>query len=250
MQFLYSDNGGGIVSSLMGSWIFWIVIVLVIVLIVVLILKSDKSIQKQLGVDKFFGNITASSPEHESLLSDLDYHTEYNDDGPIPNLEKYLDSDLSEELINKSKLLGVPGVIKDAKSVYTVPQSKELVYKVADESQNEVNFKIELHNLTKAASEASTSSGVINELKLFNQDRKCIAIMTFDPSSIKVKSISPYFDDVTLDLENTVRLLVFKQVSNKLLLDNKEVARFDIYDKVRYFYINSSLIKEIQYFVI
>lgn len=269
MNFLYANTGQGVFSSLMGSWIFWLVIVLVVVVIVLLVLNNRKKLQRNLRLANLFepdGRNDDSSSEsdfyteaggndgdaHKLIdptafdeFSDEDGHAKsgnvYN--GYVPDLNKYLDADLDEELEKSALPLGRSDTDKNVKLFYHVSSKKESVFKVADPTLDAVNFKLELRDLSKL----TLNAPVVSEMKLYNQDRKCIAIFFVDTRQITVKSISPFFDDVVLPLEESTRLLAFTQKANKLFVDSKQVAAFNIYDQITYFYIKSPIIKELQY---
>lgn len=283
MKFLYADNGRGLMSSLASSWLFWIVIVIVILLIVVLVLRSNKNLQKKLGVEKLFGgdgtNNNDSSGDklmaanliekngggsHDDddddyasprdgaqhrLIDEIgDENERYSamDNGYVPDLSKSLDGTLDDDVDNVAQLLGVPSdENKHVKLFYHTSSKKENLFKIADPMLDAVNFKIELRDLVKT----TYNPMLMSEVRIFNQDRKCIAIFNIEPKRLKIQSVSPFFDDVHLDLEESTRLLVFTQVSNRLYLDSRQIAAFNIYDKITYFSVKSPLVKEIQYSV-
>lgn len=283
MKFLYADNGRGLMSSLASSWVFWIVIVLVILLIVVLVLQSNKSLQQKLGVEKLFGGggtNTDSSGGDKLMAANLiekngggdddddddkyasprdgaqhrlideigDENERYSamDNGYVPDLSKSLDGTLDDDVDNVAQLLGVPSDDnKHVKLFYHTSSKKENLFKIADPMLDAVNFKIELRDLAKT----TYNPMLVSEVRIFNQDRKCIAIFNIEPKRLKIQSVSPFFDDVHLDLEESIRLLVFTQVSNRLYLDSRQIAAFNIYDKITYFSVKSPLVKEIQYSV-
>lgn len=283
MKFLYADNGRGLMSSLASSWLFWIVIVIVILLIVVLVLRSNKNLQKKLGVEKLFsggGTNTDSSGGDKLMAANLiekngggdddddddkyasprdgaqhrlideigDENERYSamDNGYVPDLSKSLDGTLDDDVDNVAQLLGVPSDDnKHVKLFYHTSSKKENLFKIADPLLDAVNFKIELRDLAKT----TYNPMLVSEVRIFNQDRKCIAIFNIEPKRLKIQSVSPFFDDVHLDLEESIRLLVFTQVSNRLYLDSRQIAAFNIYDKITYFSVKSPLVKEIQYSV-
>jgi len=283
MKFLYADNGRGLMSSLASSWLFWIVIVIVILLIVVLVLRSNKNLQKKLGVEKLFGGGTTSDNGGDKLMAanlieknggggsddddDADNYASPHDgaqhrlideigdenerysamdNGYVPDLSKSLDGTLDDDVDNVAQLLGVPSdENKHVKLFYHTSSKKENLFKIADPMLDAVNFKIELRDLVKT----TYNPMLMSEVRIFNQDRKCIAIFNIEPKRLKIQSVSPFFDDVHLDLEESIRLLVFTQVSNRLYLDSRQIAAFNIYDKITYFSVKSPLVKEIQYSV-
>lgn len=276
MQFLYMDNGRGLFSSLMGSWLFWIVIIMVVVIILLLIISNNKNLQKTLKVEKFFGDSDSSSggntnnaammaAEREHLLGKANNAhmdsirervvNEINNEnklmaqmnnGSTPDLKKFLDEGLSDSLADTALPLGIPSdQDKNIKSFYHTSSKKENVFKVADTSLDVVNFKLELRDLSKI----TYNPLVVSEMRIYNQAKKCIAIFKLDNKRIKIKSISPFFDDIVLNIDDQVRLFAFHQVSNKLYVGTRHVATFDIYDKIRYFSIKSPIIKELQFSV-
>lgn len=262
MKFLYSndDSNKGLFSSLMGSWIFWIVIFLIVILIFVYVLKSNKNIQQKLRVQKFFGNVKQLGNDEdnsniedtirENLINEINYENNYHDNDeeslgdPIPDLNKFLGDDLDDDSEGKHLLLGLDGSDKNVHCVYKISPNKESVFKIADEQIEEVNFKILLRN---SINKTNHDPGLVSELRIYNEDRNCIAVYTINMDSMRIRSISPFFDDVTLPINDPVRLFAFVQKSNKLFIDRKQVAMFNIYDKIKYFYIKSPLIKEIHY---
>lgn len=258
MQFLYTNNGNGVLSSIVSSWLFWLVIVLIVIVIFVSILSTNKDFQKKLHVEKMFGNAYIESPpatEHsdnviqeirQSLINEINDENQkmsqmYN--GPVPDLNKYIGDELDQELAQSALLLGVSDTNKDVKLFYHTSSKHVNNYKIADDTLNAVHFKIELRDLSKITYNPLLTS----EVRIYNQNRKCMFIMSLRNKLIKITSNSPFFDDVTLPLDDDKRLLVFNQVSNKLYIGSKQVAAFDIYDKIRYFSVNSPIIKELQY---
>lgn len=319
MNFLYSNTGNGIVSSLMGSWVFWIVLLLIIVMIFVFVLKSNKSLQQNLHIEHLFTNEN-SSPDNSS--DNLKYNTtDYderenirehlihqineenrrqrnNDDNTTINIEDYDDDDndddvfikdriqltktlpvdLNESQIENAKLLGLSGTNKKIKSIYTITGKREEIFKILTQSESiaanndivivdddgggdddnnntsinnnssDIKFKLELVNPSKITPE-SMKATENNFLNIYNQNGKCIITITFKYRQMIIDSISPFFDKVTINLDENIRLLMFKQIDNKLYLDKDHIAIFSIYDKIKYFAINSSIIKELQYAV-
>lgn len=265
MNFLYDNNGRGIFSSLAGSWVFWIIIVLVVVLIFVIILRSNKDLQKTLHIENLFqdnvvdGNTTAKpsnrvslrkqdqrDPIRQSLINEINTNNDHMMemyDGVAPNMEKYLDTNLEADLLQNVKILGKIDEEKNVNSYYAIDSKKDNVFKISESDRSEVNFKLELHDISKLIIDSKS----VNYLKIYNKDLKCIALFTLDLQKIVIRSSSPFIDDVYLHLDNVKRLLVFKQVSNKLYVDKKQVAAFDIYDKITYFNVKGSIIKELQY---
>lgn len=253
MNFLYFNNGDGIVSSLMSSWVFWLVIILVIVVILIYIISTNKNMQKKFNIEKYFenssktGNITSSSDYeldsiHAQLLNEINNENDQNG----PNLHKYLSDDLDDESLTHVQLFGISESDKNVKTVYHVSSKKDNIFKITSSDVPEnINFKLELKDLSKVTYNPLTT---ISEMKLYNQDRKCIALFTIDIKKIKIQSISPFMDDITIDIDEQIRLLVFIQKSNELFLDSMKIAKFNIYDKITYFYIKSPIIKELQYF--
>lgn len=242
MKFLYSDNGRGLFSSMVGSWIFWVVVILVVVLIVVIVM-GKKEVKQKTGAVTL--NVQVEPEKHTTPSSELHMENErmknmFN--GETPNLKKTLDGSLPDDVDTTAQLLGA-SEDKNVKLFYHTSAKKENIYRIWDKL-DAVDFKLELRDLTKLTNPTGDS-----EVRLFNQNRKCIAIFKIDLKSIKIRCNSPYFDDVHLDLEENVRLLAFHQVSNKLFLDSKQIAAFDIYDKITYFVVKSPLVKEIQYSV-
>ncbi|WBR61469.1 hypothetical protein [Drosophila suzukii associated hytrosavirus 1] len=264
MNFLYSDNGTGIFSSLMGSWVFWIVVILVIVTIILFVMKfQKKKSTSNFTVADFFNDsdseedihFKSSSENFDSIHDGLDtdnndeydphsvYNTDSMNNGIVPDLNKFLDIDIDEESVKDAQLLGVSETDKNVKTFYHISSKKESVFKVVAENNDAVNFKLELKDLTKLTLNTPTTS----EVKIYNQNRKCIAIINLDTKKIHIRSISPFFDDISLPLEETTRLMAFTQKSNKLFLDSMQVGAFNIYDKITYFYVKSPIIKELQY---
>lgn len=255
MKFLYSDNGNGLVSSLMGSWVFWLVIVLVIVVILVFVVSSNANLQKRLKVDKYFtktgaltADATASDAEidaiHRSLLQEIE---EGNRNENMPIMNKFLGDDIDDETLKSAQPFGVSETDKNVKSVYHVSSKRDNVFRLAsDDIPENIGFKIELRDLSKISFNPQTTE---SEMRLYNADHKCVAIFRFEPKFLRVQSISPFMDDITVAIEEPVRLLVFTQRSNELYLDAKKIAKFNIYDRLTYFYIKSPIIKELQYFV-
>lgn len=268
MKFLYSDNNNnGIFSSLLHSWIFWIIIILIVIVVIVLMSNSNDKLGQNFNLQRMFGNATANDTSEQmpfateisdsQLLNEhsinLQHHypAEFSEHGgPVPDLNKFLDNDLDETSFKKTKLLGnTDPSNSNIHKFYAVPSSKEVLYKIADENLEEINFKIELKDLSKIPLPKGNNSddNNINEIKIYNQKHNCIAILLFEHDKLTVKSISPYFNDTKIDLDKTIRLLAFKQISNKFYLDQTQVGAFNNYDKITYFAINASLIKEIQY---
>ena len=314
MNFLYSNTGNGIVSSLMGSWIFWIVLLLIVVMIFVFVLKSNKSLQQNLHIEHLFTDKN-SSPDNNGDANTTDYderenirehlihqineenrRQRNNDDSTTTiNIEDYDDDDddvfikdriqltktlpvdLNESQIENAKLLGLSGTNKKIKSIYTITGKKEEIFKILTQSESitanndivivdddgddddnnntsinnnssDIKFKLELVNPSKITPE-SIKAIENNFLNIYNQNGKCIITITFKYRQMIIDSISPFFDKVTINLDENIRLLMFKQIDNKLYLDKDHIAIFSIYDKIKYFAINSSIIKELQYAV-
>lgn len=255
MKFLYSDNGRGLFSSMAGSCIFWVVVILVVVLIVVIIMgkgkKEVKTSELKAEEEKFPTDVEDSENQHyrttiDSLSQELRMENERMENmfnGVTPDLQKTLDGSLPDDVDTTAQLIGVSDD-KNVKLFYHTSAKKENIYRIWDSSLEAVDFKLELRDLTKVSSPTGDS-----EVRLFNQNRKCIAIFKIDLKSINIRCNSPYFDDVKLDLEDNVRLLAFHQISNKLFLDSRQIAAFDIYDKITYFVVKSPLVKELQYSV-
>lgn len=250
MKFLYSENANGVLSSLTGSWLFWIVVVLVILVTIVLVVSLNKNLQQKLKVEQYFndnGQSNATQDNIEEIHRDLLHEINTgNSSEKIPDFNKYLDEDIDKETAKGAQPFGLSDTDKSVKSVYHVSSKKENLFKIAsDEIPENVCFKIELHDLSKVSFNPQTTT---SEMKLYNEKYKCIAIFKIDTKFITIQSISPYIDDITISIENPVRLLVFTQKSNDLYLDTKKIAKFSIYDKITYFYIKSPIIKELQYF--
>lgn len=265
MHFLYSDDGRGFFPSLMGSWIFWIIIILVVILIFVLVLRSNKSLQKTLHMEKFFNHDNDDSKSTATDTKDLKIDTireslikEINDEnrslisvdtsdmnnGHVPNFDKNIGTDLDDNWDDKLLLLGPAGnVDKNIKDFYAISSKQEYVFKVVDDSPDGCNFKLELKDLTKA----NLLSDQVSQVKIYNQNRACVISMSISNKKITIESISPYFDDIILPLKDSTRLLVFTQKSNKIFVDTKQVAALRLYDRITYFYIKSPIIKELLY---
>lgn len=273
MRFLYTDNNQGLFSSLSQSWLFWIVVILVVVFVFVSILKSNTNMQKTLKVEKLFGN---SEDENNTNIRDAEatidliqdsvsydinsqngqkyyrdeeeaeYALTHKNNGIVPNLHKFLDADLEEDESITALPLGNAETDKSVKPYYTISAKKENIFRVVDEFRDTINFKLELRDLSKIA--ASTTPAPIGGIKLFNQHRKCIVMFIIDPKKIIIKSVSPFCEDVRIDLDDNTRLVAFNQVSDKLYAHNRHVATLNIYDTVAYIYVKSPIIKELQYF--
>lgn len=319
MNFLYSNTGNGIVSSLMGSWVFWIVLLLVVVMIFVFVLKSNKSLQQNLRIEHLFtddnsstdnnggGNLkynTTDYYERENIREHLihqinegnrrqrnndddsttinieNYDNDDDDDNDVfrkdrIQLTKHLPVDLNESQIENAKLLGLSGTNKKIKPIYTITGKREEIFKILTQNESiaanndivivdddggggdntsinnnssDIKFKLELVNPSKITPE-SMKAIENNFLNIYNQNGKCIITITFKYRQMIIDSISPFFDKVTINLDENIRLLMFKQIDNKLYLDKDHIAIFGIYDKIKYFAINSSIIKELQYAV-
>lgn len=259
MNFLYSNNGNGIFSSLTHSWTFWIIVILVVIVILIFIISSNSKLQEKLHVQEYFNNNNKNNTDniratqHQSLLTGDGQISEgeinFNDmnNGALPHLNKYLDVDLDDESEKGAQLLGISDTDKSVKSYYSISSKGDNVFKVITDEKNDViNFKIELKDLTKLSQSAQQTEGAI---RIYNQDRKCIVMLNVDARKFYIRSISPLMDDVVLDIDNDKqRLFVFNQVSNKIFVHNKHVATLSIYDKISYFNITSHIIKELQYF--
>lgn len=263
MRFLYTDNNQGLFSSLTHSWIFWIVVILVVVLILVMILRSNTDMQKTLKVNKLFGNAETNDTDEESNIGLIQDSVSYDinhgntkpqndfeefenvNNGVYPDLNKFLDSDLDEEDEKTALLIGNSEKEKNTKAYYTISSKKENIFKIVDDFKDTINFKLEFRDVSKINITSDTEMGGI---KLFNQNRKCVAMFIVESKKITVKSISPFFEDVILDLDENTRLVAFNQISDKLYVHSLHVATINIYDKITYFYIKSPIIKELQYF--
>ena len=266
MRFLYTNNNQGLFSSLTQSWIFWIVIILVVVLIFVMILRSNTDMQKKLKVNKIFGNMESDDTDlnhdesnialiQDSVTYDInngnarqqddDFEMENVNNGVYPDLNKFLDADLDEEDEKSALLIGNSEKDKNVKAYYTISSKKENIFKIVDDFRDTINFKLEFRDISKLN---TTGEKQMSGLKIFNQNRKCIAMFIIEPKKITVKSISPFFEDVIIDMDESTRLIAFNQISDKLYAHNLHVATLNIYDKATYFYIKSPIIKELQYF--
>lgn len=268
MQLFYSlNNDEGVISSLMSSVIFWVLLIVIIILIIVLIIRfrkknnnNNNTSEKQQQNIRFSDQINFSD-ENENLIhnSSRDDGGEViipNDDdhlnsfqGGVPIFNKFIGEDMDLDDFNKQKsnLLGNKNdENKDVHTLYNVSNTKSIYYEIFDDTADKVDFKIELKDLQKIPSSSVFLPD--NEIRIYNNQYKCICLMKFSTEKIIISSISSFLEDVYIDLPKTVRLLVFTQESNKLYLDNTNVAAFNIYDKIKYFVIKkSSLIKEIQF---
>lgn len=253
MNFLYSNNGNGLWSSLTGSWIFWIIVVMIVVVIVLMFMSTNKQVEEKLRIfrgreDAHLSDAHVINDVRQKLIDEINdenSHMIEMNNGVIPDLQKYIDvPELGEDSVANALPLGV-SADKNVKSFYHTSSKKENIFRVQVDNNidNTFNFKLELRDLTKL----SMQPGAISELKIYNQNRKCIAYFDLKPTEIKIKSISPFIDDVILPLDEATRLVVFTQQSNKLFVDTKQVAAFDLYDKITYFVIKSPIIKELQY---
>lgn len=248
MKFLYSDNGRGIFSSLTGSIIFWVIVILLVILIVLLVFKSNKSLDGKLRLGEIFKKPNHIDAMRESVINEINHENslikmDNEDENDIPQYEKILDENLDEELAKNAPLLGNPDDENHIKSFYAISSKKNNVFKIADDTLDAVNFKLELNNLTKI----SMGESDVSVMMIYNQNYKCIAKFDLEKQKIKIQSSSPLFDNIDIDLESDTRLLVFTQISNKLMVDKKHIATFNIYDKITYFHIKSPIIKEVQY---
>lgn len=257
MQFLYSNDGDrGLFSSLTGSWLFWIVIVLIIVMIIVSVISSNKELQKQLKIEKFFGNARATDDTtinrsdnimdgiQQSVIDEINEGNLKMYNGVVPNRKKYIGDNLDNESAGHALLLGVSSTNKEVKQFYAPSSKQENIYKIDDDDDMEVvNFNLELRDLSKI----TYNPTLVSEVRIYSHEQRCLVVMTIDTKRIKIQSISPFFDDVVLPLDDAKRLLAFDQKSNKLFVGPLQVAAFDIYDKICYFVVNSPIIKELQY---
>lgn len=257
MDFLvYRDNRVTLLQALIHSWLFWIVVIIVVILIIVLILRSNTSLQEKLHLEKFFNNDTNNNEkttaavmtdEETNLLQNMAFKINVenmNHESATPNLNKYIDSNLDEDLQKEALPLGISETDKNVKPFYVISSKKTNVFKVFDAANlDAVNFKLELKDLTKVQLIPNAPS----EMKIYNQNGECIVKFILDVKKIEISSISPFFDNITIELEDTTRLLAFTQSGTKLFVDSKQIAALNLYDKITYFNIKTPIIKELQY---
>lgn len=260
MNFLYIDNGRGAFSSITNSAIIWIILILVIVLIVVIFfVKQQAPAAKDPTAQQYSGDVFEMNEIHEGIANEINYQNSLNrrtnddieeEEEKLNNQEetkfaayetKWLDSDIEIGDETKINLLGLDQPDKNIKTFYPV-SSKNSIFKIINEKSTDLKFKIELKDLSKL------NPNDTNFLKIYNQDCKCIAIVRLDNGpKLKIQTNSPFFDDIYIDFDPHVKYMIFIKDSEKLFLDATQIGAFDIYDKITYFYIKSSLIKEIQY---
>lgn len=258
MKFFYSRNEGGVsdggsatglLSALSRSILFWILIIVIVILIVLLVTlpkKMQAFKTKIFGRGKGGGGVGGNLTEAEKNLGDIfrerdELINSENEkimaaggyDGPIPDMNKIVGPDLDEESAENAKLLGLK------REMYGITPMKKTTFKLASIPES-TNFKLWLRKIKNITDEQ------VGETRLYNEERKCIGLISINKTNLVTKTISPFAEDSTVPI-NEARLLNFSTKSNRLLLDQMEIGKFNIVDYIRYIQIECPNVKEINY---
>lgn len=252
MNFLYANNGTGMLSSLMGSWVFWILVILIVVLIVLMVVQANNksNADKNKGAVMAGGgggggmamaragrNADVMDEIREEIANEINYENSLINNGAVADFNKYMGDNLSEEMVKSARYLNEKNGPEGGEWLYHIKRDEE-VFKIDEKSKGFALVLVKKIEWDKMPEN--------NTMKLYNSDLECMCVINFTQTSMEISSNSPTFEDTIINIESQ-RQFNFLQIVDMLYLDKDLVAKFRLYDKISYFYISTPIIKELQY---